>query len=240
MPLSRKTNPRLWQPTFLVNRALVRDLRSEIQARFSIEKTPRILDVGCGALPYKSLFTRSCREYLGCDLFPGTDGVVRCSAEELSFQSETFDAVLSFQLLEHVRRPWKVVQECARVLKKGGLLLLTAPFMFPHHSSPNDFFRYTHEGLSALAGDAGFEVESITAQCSSLSTIMLLFNCYLTRPLNWFRRSLLTLPLSWIVSCGLVVPINLAGLFFDARLLRVPFSKGNEGYSNFLILCRKA
>src|SRR5438132_1647657 len=103
MSLSRKTNPRLWQPTFLVNRALV--------------------------------------------------------------------------------------HECARVLKKGGLLLLTAPFMFPHHSSPHDFFRYTHEGLAALTGDAGFEVERISAQCSSLSTIMLLLNCYLTRPLNWFRRS---------------------------------------------------
>jgi len=239
MALSRKTKPRLWQPTFLVNRALVNDLRSEIGARFSTEKTPRILDVGCGGLPYKQLFAKNCREYLGCDLFPQTEEVVRCPADALAFKNETFDAVLSFQVLEHVRRPWKVVEECARVLKKDGLLLLTAPFMFPHHSSPHDFFRYTHEGLAALADDAGLKVEKILAQCSSLSTLMLMLNWYLTRPLNWLRRSRVTAPLCWFFSFAVTAPINLLGLLFDSRFLKINFTKGNEGYCNFLILCRK-
>src|SRR2546421_8500441 len=118
MSISRKTKPRLWQPTFLINHALIKDLRSEVAARFSREKTPRILDVGCGGMPYKQLFAPNCRDYLGCDLFPQAEGVVNCSAELLGFKDEAFDAVLSFQVLEHLPRPWKAVQECARVLKK--------------------------------------------------------------------------------------------------------------------------
>src|SRR5439155_22762949 len=109
------------------------------------------MDVGCGGMPYQALFAGRCREYIGCDLHPPTAGIVKCPADALSFPDESFDALVSFQVLEHVKRPWQVVRECARVLKKEGILLVTAPFVFPHHSSPNDFFRYTHEGLATLA-----------------------------------------------------------------------------------------
>src|SRR5437868_4901327 len=99
MSVNRKTKPKVWQPTFLHNRALCRELRSEIARSFSPEKTSRILDVGCGAMPYRELFASRCREYVGCDLYADTPGVLKCPADDITAADESFDAVVSFQVL---------------------------------------------------------------------------------------------------------------------------------------------
>src|SRR5207247_4481189 len=103
----------------------------------------RILDVGCGHQPYRSLFRGRCAGYIGCDMYTVIGGAVTCHADKLAFNEATFEAVVCFQVLEHVQEPWLVIEECARVLKPTGVLLLTAPFIFPYHSSPDDFYRYT-------------------------------------------------------------------------------------------------
>ena len=89
----------------------------------------RILDVGCGSKPYRSLFAGS-NQYLGLDLPPERDiprsaeriratrGAVDVygSALNLPFATESFDAVVSFQVLEHVPEPRVALSEMARVL----------------------------------------------------------------------------------------------------------------------------
>jgi len=240
MSLTRKTEPKIWQITYLLNRALLCCLRGEVERHFCPERTPRVLDVGCGTMPYRELFAGRCGEYVGCDFYPMNESVVQCPADDLRFEDQSFDAVVSFQVLEHVRKPWAVLKECARVLKREGFLLVTAPFMFPHHSSPHDFFRFTHEGLTSMAEEAGLKVERISAQCSSLTTLLLLLNWYLMRPIQGCRRFVITRPLALILTGFLVVPINVLGLLCECSFLRRGFQKGNEGYSNYLMLCRKA
>jgi len=237
--LSRKTNPRVWEVTYLVNRALIRDLREMVGRWFPRAASPRILDVGCGSMPYRALFDERCREYLGCDAYTRAPGIVNCPAEALIFDDESFEAVVSFEVLEHVRQPWKVVAECARVLRRGGILLLSTPFIFPHHASPHDYFRYTHDGLRALGEDAGLEVLELRAQCTSFATLLLVLNWHVMRFLNFFNRRALTRPLSWLLRWGAVVPANLLGAALDAKPLRAPADQPNHGCANFLIAFRK-
>lgn len=57
-------------------------------------------------------------------------------------------------VLEHVRRPWLVAAEFARIVKPGGLLFVTAPWIFPVHRHPEDYWRFTLDSLGVLFGDA--------------------------------------------------------------------------------------
>src|SRR6266481_6131632 len=98
MSLTRKTRPRIWQFTYLLNRAIMGSLRSEI-IQFFPNASGRVLDVGCGGMPYRALFADRCREYIGCDLHPSAAGIVQCPADALSFPDESFDALVSFQVL---------------------------------------------------------------------------------------------------------------------------------------------
>ena len=169
--------PRLWQPGFLVQRGLERNLADVAKRHFSTETTPRLLDVGCGSMPYRRLFEGRCRDYVGCDPFPQSSGVTRCTTESLRFDDASFDAVVTFQVLEHTRHPWRMMGECARVLKTGGLLVLSASFLLPHQDAPCDYFRFTQEGLMELANDADLAVEEFHAHCTAISTLVLLLNC---------------------------------------------------------------
>ena len=73
----------------------------------------------------------------------------------IPLDDESFDCVISGQCLEHVRNPFKVVAEGARILKKGGYMLLTAPNEWRIHRYPIDTFRYNPDGMAALMEEAG-------------------------------------------------------------------------------------
>ena len=179
MARSRKTHPEIWERTFLLNRFLYKELSRQTTERLPVGNEGRVLDVGCGSQPYRDLFEGRCKKYFGCDYYvTGTDAA-RAAGDALPYGDDEFETVVLFQVLEHVPRPWKVVEECARVLKPGGFLLASVPFLFPHHPSPNDFYRYTHEGLASLAEQSDLQVREITAQVRSITTLCLILTWYL-------------------------------------------------------------
>lgn len=99
-----------------------------------------ILDVGSGT-------QRSGPNHLNLDVgvFPGVDIVG--SAECLPLASDSFSLVRSFAVLEHVRRPVRMIAEMRRVLRSGGYVYTEVPFLQHFHAYPDDFQRYTIEGL---------------------------------------------------------------------------------------------
>jgi SAM-dependent methyltransferase len=69
----------------------------------------------------------------------------------LPFADDAFDAVVSDQVLEHIEGdPFAAIRELFRVLKPGGLALHTTCFINPIHGAPQDFWRFTPEGLRLL------------------------------------------------------------------------------------------
>lgn len=71
---------------------------------------------------------------------------------------QSVDTVVSIAVLEHTRYPWLVAQEFCRVLRPGGYGVIAIPFLQPQHACPNDFTRFTENGLIELMNYAGFEV----------------------------------------------------------------------------------
>ena len=70
----------------------------------------------------------------------------------LPFEDGSFDAIVLTEVLEHCTDPIRAMVEVWRVLKTGGLLLVTSPFIWPWHgtSEYQDFWRFTHEGWALL------------------------------------------------------------------------------------------
>ncbi len=76
--------------------------------------------------------------------------IVADISERIPAQGSSFDAVVCWSVLEHLRNPQRAVDEMYRVLKKGGVILASSPFMFKYHQSPYDYQRFTPDGLEEL------------------------------------------------------------------------------------------
>ncbi len=121
-----------------------------------------ILDAGAGECAYKRYFSHC--QYRSVDLAVGDEEWnyqhldYIAPLDDLPMGDNEFDAVLSTQVLEHLSKPQQSVNELYRVLKKGGVLYLTAPMAQAEHQVPYDFFRYTSYGLQHLLSEAGFSL----------------------------------------------------------------------------------
>jgi len=130
----------------------------------------RLLDAGCGSQPYRELF-RNVDQYVGLDLPPACSVDACGDAMRLPFGQATFDAVLSNEVLEHLPEPKDFMREAGRVLRPGGLLLLTTVQTWGLHHEPHDYYRYTEYGLRYLAETSGFEVIEIVPTCGLWATL---------------------------------------------------------------------
>lgn len=70
--------------------------------------------------------------------------------EELPFQDNSFDAVFSLNVLEHVKDPFKCASEIARVMKPGAELYCVASFLQPLHAYPHHYYNMSSHGLRNL------------------------------------------------------------------------------------------
>lgn len=91
----------------------------------------------------------------------------------MPFESESWDAVILVEVLEHVKEPWKAVEEILRVLKTGGKLVLTSPFIYPIHELEHDYYRYTKHGLRFLLQK--FNEVTITERNNYIEAINVLY-----------------------------------------------------------------
>ncbi len=83
--------------------------------------------------------------------YPSSD--VLCVGQALPFADDTFDAVCTLAVLEHVDDPFACTAEIKRVLKPGGLVFSGVPFMQPEHGYPDHFFNVTRSGHAKLYKD---------------------------------------------------------------------------------------
>lgn len=89
--------------------------------------------------------------YRAIDIDPKASHVIYgdiCSCPHIG--DDSFDVVLSVDVLEHVERPWDAAKECIRITKPGGLLIHRTLFSYRYHPIPKDYWRFTSQGLEYL------------------------------------------------------------------------------------------
>jgi SAM-dependent methyltransferase len=159
---------------------IVDDLRDDFIRRAFAESQPGaiLLDLGCGTRPFRSLYESRSSFSVGTDVpfsQHDTSAVdVYSIAHALPFDDAVFDIVLCTEMLEHVPDPGAVLSEIRRVLKPGGRLVMTTPFLVPLHEEPYDFFRYTSHGLRQLCSRASLEIGLMTP-FAGLTGVMISF-----------------------------------------------------------------
>lgn len=144
----------------------------------------RMVDVGYGGQPYRNLFTVD--EYCGVELDTELNRKTKKAdiyydGVSLPFESDRFDALLCNQVLEHVQDEDPFVAELARVLRPGGAMILSAPFLWDEHEQPFDFKRYTSYGMQSLLERHGFSIIKLQKTCSDASMISKLLTCMYSR-----------------------------------------------------------
>ena len=96
------------------------------------------------------------KEYIGVDIEPGKGVDVVCRAEEIleRFGKESFDVIITTEMLEHVRDWRLVVSNLKLICRPGGLILLTTRSRgFKYHGFPYDFWRFEIADMQAIFSD---------------------------------------------------------------------------------------
>lgn len=214
--VAQQFNPGFWgiflNPFYFARRELFRVINE-----FSPSLHGRILDVGCGSKPYRTLF-KNADAYIGLEYDTPENRRLKNAdyfydGVNFPFATDSFDAVVCNQVLEHVFNPDEFVQEINRVLKSDGVLLLSVPFVWDEHEQPWDFARYSSFGLKALLERHGFEVTVQVKTNDDARIIFQLINAYLYKLL--ITRSA---KLNMLIFVFLMGPFNLLGIFFGKIL----------------------
>lgn len=103
-------------------------------------------------------------------MYKGVDMVLDITNMD-RISDESIDIVRAIEVFEHVKDPLLALDESCRVLKKGGSLVLSAPFMYPIHAAPEDYQRWTESKWKKELRCRGFDLECVHA-LGSIYTII--------------------------------------------------------------------
>ena len=123
----------------------------------------RVLDVGCGGMPYRDYILENSRadNYRGLDIHSaieytgGRKPDLYWDGNTIPLGDNSVDSVICTEVLEHVFDPLLLIGEVRRVVKRGGHALFSVPFVWNLHEEPFDYYRYTPYALDKM-----FEVSS--------------------------------------------------------------------------------
>ena len=87
-------------------------------------------------------------EYLNLDKSSSPDYLM--DVKDLGQINKSFDCILLCEVLEHVEFPEKLVDDCLSILNKGGLLVISMPFMYPFHPDPTDYQRWSIQKIDKV------------------------------------------------------------------------------------------
>lgn len=180
--------------------------------KYITNKKEILFDLGCGRKPYHDLISLYFRKHIGLE-YPNPNhhddnADIYGSAYHTAIKDKSVDTVFTAAVLEHLENPCKAIQEAHRILKKDGLLIITAPLMWHLHDLPRDFYRYTKHGFEYLYESNGFEILEVRPLAGFWVTVGSLFIYYVSR----FNRGLLKkIP----IIPAIVLLIEFASYFFN-------------------------
>lgn len=137
-----------------------------------IDASNKTLNVGSGGAIAETISNAGVTP-LSLDVDPAREPDLVGSIEHLDmFDANHFDAIFCMEVLEHVQNPFAATEEIRRVLKPGGLLIGSTPFILGIHDKPHDYYRFTRYGIAHLFRE--FEEIEITARNSTFDAAMVL------------------------------------------------------------------
>ena len=197
----------------------------------------RLLDFGCGNKPYEDLF--DVQEYIGLDIeesghsHKNEQVDIYYNGKTIPFDDNHFDSILSVEVFEHLFNLEQILNELHRVLKPGGHMFITIPFVWYEHEIPYDFARYTSFGIDYLLKKSGFKIIAIEKTTNYVETVFQMWNAYVSQfvlplilPSNRFLQILVT--------SLFIAPVTILGILLSKIL-----PKNKSFYHNNIVIANK-
>lgn len=150
----------------LTHNWLAKKIDNEFVCNSSCLMEGLVLDLGCGTRPYENEILKFADHYIGVDWSNTLHGfvadVMADLSEPLPIRTESVDVVVCFEVIEHLKNPFLMVEEAFRSLKRGGKIYVSVPFQWHEHEIPWDYYRFTRYGLKNLFEKSGFISIEIT------------------------------------------------------------------------------
>jgi SAM-dependent methyltransferase len=152
------------------------------------------IDVGSGFkyAAYDNVVNFEIADYASTDVL----GV----GEQMPFLSGVFDFVISQVVLEHVKDPFACASEMTRILKPGGELFCSAPFLQPRHAYPNHYYNMTREGLCNLFSGLTVLSADVPDYLHPMSAVTWLLGDYAAGLPENLRKQFLAMPVEEILN----------------------------------------
>lgn len=206
--------------------------------------TGYLIDLGCGSTNFQPLFDGQISEYIRFDYPSSKEAMGYQNAKidiggnvtAIPVRTSSVDCALLLDVLEHVFDVDSVIRNISRILKPGGTLLLTTPFIYPVHGKPDDFHRFTFYSLTNYLLKHNLEIVESSTMGDYGTVLAVLVNQFLFR-----GHQRLKLRLSWLAQ--LLTPLLLiifAVINSIGRLLdRVTRDQPCWVYLENAVVCRK-
>jgi SAM-dependent methyltransferase len=167
---------------FIFNPALVSH-RARNRLIKGLPEKAKILNIGSGA----KRFGNKC---VNLDIEPFANVDIVADARSMPFPEESFDLVILEYVIEHVGDSQKMMLEIYRVLKGAGLVYSTVPFMQSYHGNPQDYYRFTIEGVVKLWDSVGFTAVECLPSGGPTSALVCMLKEYLAVLFSFNSRTL--------------------------------------------------
>lgn len=193
----------------------------------------KTLDVGCGTKPYAHLYRSD--EYVGLEIGSVANRQAKKAdhyydGKTFPFGDNSFDSAVANEVFEHVFNPDQFLSEISRVLRPGGMLLMTMPFVWDEHEQPYDYARYSSFGIKSLLQQHGFEVLEQRKSMDDIRVIFQLLNTYIYKKTLTRNRWL-----NLLLVCLFMAPVNVLG-----ELCALITPRNSDLYLDNVVLARKA
>ncbi len=170
MGIAKEFNPGFSHHFYFIRHGLLSAIRKHSSSLGGV-----LLDFGCGSKPYKTLIKAD--QYIGVDFEnPGHDHRqepidIYYDGKSIPFPDGYFNSILCSEVIEHLFDLPFILGELNRVLKKGGKMLVTCPFVWNEHETPFDYARYTRFALQDLFEKKGFRILEFEKRGNFVETI---------------------------------------------------------------------
>jgi len=204
-------------PIFIEKHGILQSIKFLLNKYNKELQNKKLLDIGCGSKPYECLFKKFNITYEGIDFREYSKNIsfelnkpdfyfhkdYKKNFKMPQFKNESYDIITAFQILEHHERPEIFFSEAGRILKKGGYLIVSFPFIWELHEEPNDFQRLTHYKIQKLCGDNSMVILETIRRGGILSTLiqltsLALLNSTLPKMIRKGLRRIFLLPSQYL------------------------------------------